>query len=382
MREFVAPVINKFGFGCLNEIAGLAAQAGGTKALIVTDENLMACGVVDTVLAVLEAAHLPYEIYSGVRPNPDKQNVYEALEVLKDAGCDYIIGVGGGSPNDCCKAVGILAANGGKIEDYLGLNASPMPSVPIIAVNTTAGTASEISRAYIISDTEKQEKLIAKDIHALPFASINDSALMLKLPAAVTAATGMDALTHAVESYVSNGAWLLTRKLAAVSVRLVFDNLAAVMADPENIELRDAMIVAATTGGMAFCNAGVGIGHSLAHALGAMYDLPHGLCTAVVLPGVIRFNSSVAAADYAALAREVFVLETQGMDDAACVDYFVDRLEQLLSDVRLDGHLSTYGVKASDLPTLADKALRDGNTGRNPVKPTIEDLIGILESIL
>ena len=379
MNEFVVPAINKFGFGSIKEVAGLVKMFGGKKALLVTDENLVTHSIAGKVQKVLEEAAMPYAVYSGVRPNPDTENVYEALKLFRDAACDYIISIGGGSPTDCAKAAGILASNGGVIEDYLGPNKSTVPSVPIIAINTTAGTASEISRAYIISDNQRQVKLIAKDIHALAFASINDTGLMLDLPAPITAATGMDALTHAVESYVANGSWLLTRKMAAVSVKLVLENLREVIAHPHDIKLRDAMVVAQTTGGMAFCNSGVGIAHSLAHALGSLYNLPHGLCTSIVLPHVMRYNSSKVEAEYAQLAREVFPIETQGKDDSTCVNLLVEEICHLADDVGVRPSLASLRVKREDLPALAQKALDDGNTGRNPVLPTVDDLIAILE---
>lgn len=382
MKEFVVPAINRFGAGSIGDICELAGLRGLKKALVITDSNLVKCGITQRVEAVLEAGGISFVRFDGVLPNPTKQNVYSALEDYCSAACDFIVGVGGGSPNDCAKAVSILATNGGELEDYAGGNRSKKAGAPIIAVNTTAGTASEISRAYLISDEEKKEKIICKDINALPFASINDPELMTGLPAGVTATTGMDALAHAVESYVCNNHYLLTRELATAACRLVFSSLREVLAEPGSIELRERMIYAQSLAGMAFCNSGVGIDHSLAHALGATYHLGHGLCTAVMLPAVIHYNCSAAEGDYAALSRALFSERCAGQNDEGCARIFLEEVVRLSTDVGTCVTLSSLGVKETELREIAEKALRDGNTGRNPVTPTLEDLIGILQSTM
>lgn len=382
MKEFVVPAINRFGAGSIQDICELAKLKGLKKALVVTDGNLVKCGIAARLEQVLTAGGIPYVLFADVQPNPTKQNVNDALAAYHAGACDFIVGLGGGSPNDCAKGCSILATNGGKLEDYEGGNRSKLPGAPIIAVNTTAGTASEISRAYLISDEEKKEKIICKDINALPVASINDPELMVGLPAGVTAATGMDALVHAVESYVCNNSYLLTREMAVSACRLVFTGLREVLATPTSIELREQMIYAQSLAGMAFCNSGVGIAHSLAHALGATYHLGHGLCCAIMLPGVIRYNLRGARARYSELGRALFPARCAVQDDETCAGIFLEEVERLSEDVGTKVPLAQLGVKEADLHEVAEKALRDGNTGRNPIAPTLEDLVDILRQTI
>lgn len=382
MKEFVMPSINLFGEQSIQELGNLIRMCNGKRVLLVTDKNLVDCGISARVEEVLDAEAILWKRYDGVRQNPTKENVYEAIEMAKKWCCDIVIGLGGGSPNDCAKAISILFVNGGAVEDYTGFNRSVKPGLPLIAINTTAGTASEISRAYLVSDEEKQEKLICKDIHALPFASINDPELMVGLPAHVTAATGMDALTHAVESYVCNNSYGLTRELAAAAVRLVFDNLRKVLEEPENLNLRKQMIYAQSLAGMAFCNSGVGLAHSIAHALGAAYGLPHGLCTAMALPGVIRLNKSVSEALYAQLGRMLFPKRSDLPDDSGWADLFLEEMIHLSHDVGTDKRLSEFGIKEEELEVVAEKAMHDGNIARNPIMPTKEQVMEILREML
>lgn len=382
MKEFVMPAINLFGEESIRQLGSLVNQCKGSRVLLITDRNLVNCGIASRIEAVLDGQDIFWKRYDGVQPNPTKKNVYEAVEILKEYRCDVIVGLGGGSPNDCSKAVSILAANGGKVEDYEGLNRSGKQGVPLITVNTTAGTASEISRAYLITDEEKHEKIICKDIHALPFASINDPELMVSLPSHVTAATGMDALTHAVESYVCNNSYGLTKELASSAIRLVFSNLRQVIADPENLGLRRQMIYAQSLAGMAFCNSGVGLAHAIAHALGASYGMPHGLCTAMVLPGVIRINRKVSEALYADLGRIAFPERCRERKEQTCADIFLEEVIRLSQDVGTAKRLASYGAKEDELEDVAKKAMKDGNIGRNPIMPSKEQIIDLLREIL
>ncbi|MDE5908493.1 MAG: iron-containing alcohol dehydrogenase [Lachnospiraceae bacterium] len=382
MKEFVMPSINLFGEESIQQLSSLIEQCKGSRVLLITDGNLVKCGISSRIEGVLDGQDIFWKRYDGVQPNPTKKNVYEAVNMLKEHQCDVIIGLGGGSPNDCSKAVSILAVNGGKVEDYEGLNRSDKPGVPLITVNTTAGTASEISRAYLITDEEKHEKIICKDIHALPVASINDPELMVSLPSHVTAATGMDALTHAVESYVCNNSYGLTRELASSAIRLVFSNLREVIKDPGNLGLRRQMIYAQTLAGMAFCNSGVGLAHAIAHALGATYGMPHGLCTAMVLPGVIRINRKVSEELYADLGRMLFGKRCREMEVQACADIFLEEVIRLSEEVGTAKRLSAFGAKEEELEDIAGKAMRDGNIGRNPIMPSKEQMIELLKEIL
>lgn len=380
MHELVMPSINKFGPGCVKEIGLLASNLNLKKALIITDINLYKLGLLDRITESLETADILYEMYTGVQPNPTKKNVEEASKQYLDNSCDFIIGVGGGSPNDCSKAVGIVVNNGGQINDYEGFNQSKNKAPYIFNVNTTAGTASEISRAYLISDEERVEKLIFKDINALPYCSFNDPEMMTGLPAGITAGTGMDALTHAIESYVSVGKYPLTEKLSISAIELVFENLQKSIKEPLSIEYRSNMIYAQTLAGMAFCNAGLGLVHSMAHQLGAVYNLPHGLCNAILLPHVMRFNQTAVSKDYAKLAVRLFPEATKYMEEEKQSNYFIDRVALLSKEIGTDTKLQNLGVKREDIELLAEKSLKDGNLPRNPIQPTKEDIIKIFES--
>ena len=385
MNELVLPSINYFGENCIAQLGTIVSRFNGTKALIITDANLEKFGFVDKVGSILEESGIPFSVYAKVSPNPTKTNVYGALDVYQKDGCDFIVGLGGGSPNDCAKAVGILAANGGIIEDYAGGNKSSIPSVPSILINTTAGTGSEISRAYLISDEEKGEKIIAKDINALPVCSMNDPDFMVNLPASVTAATGMDALSHAVESYVAKGSNPLTRAIALEACRFVFSSLREVIANPHNIELRERMIYAEFLGTLAFGNSGVGIDHALSHALGATCHLPHGLCCAVFLPSVLNYNrrDENSAKLYAELSRGLFPFETNKMTESQAIDYLEKQIEKLSEECGTKRTLSSFGCfEESMIPKIAAKASRDGNVPRNPIVPTVEEFEEIIRKVL
>lgn len=372
--------MNKFGSKCIDEIANIAIENGCNKALIITDTNLQKIGIPAKIENILDKANLKYEVYAEVKPNPTKNNVYEALAMYKNERCDFIIGIGGGSSSDCSKAVGILASNGGNLEDYVGLNKSQKKAPLTMLVNTTAGTASEISRAYLISDEEKQEKLIFKDINALAYCSFNDPELMIGLPAKITASTGMDALTHAIESYVCTGKYTLTKKLAIAAIELVFENLRDVINNPSSIELRENMIYAQSLAGMAFCNSGVGLVHAMAHQLGAVYNLPHGLCNAILLPYVMQYNNTVCEEEYACLANKLFPDKCMGKSNRECSNIMIQEVFDLSSEIGTLVKLRDIGVKQDDFKLLAEKSLLDGNINKNPIMPSLEDIINILKN--
>lgn len=380
--ELVVPSINKFGSGVIQEIGPMVQELKLKHALIVTDINLNKLGIVKFVTDQLDLVDVTYSIYDAVQPNPTVKNVEDAVEVYHDNKCDFIIGIGGGSPNDCSKAVGIVVSNGGKIHDYEGFNQSKQQAPITMLVNTTAGTASEISRAYLISDDQRVEKLIFKDINALPYCSFNDPDMMLGLPASITAGTGMDALTHAIESYVSVGAYELTRKLSQSAIELVFDNLEKVIENPRSVEYRENMIYAQTLAGMAFCNAGLGLVHSMAHQLGAVYNLPHGLCNAIILPEVMKYNQQVVGSRYADLAKVLFLDEVKNMTEKEQSQYFIDQVETLSTNIGTKIKLRDLGVVEEDIEMLAEKSLVDGNLPRNPIQPSKEDVIQLFRNLV
>ena len=267
-----------------------------------------------------------------------------------------------------------MVSNGGILEDYIGFNKSKNESPKLFMVNTTAGTASEISRSFLISDEAKQEKLIFKDIHTLPYASFNDPNLMVNLPQAITASTGMDALTHAIESYISTGKYPLTQKMSLASTEFIFTSLEEVIKDPQNIMLREQMIYAQTLAGMSFCNSGLGLVHCMAHQLGGVYNLPHGLCNAILLPFVMEFNQQVAKSGFSEIAHKLWPFETEEMSIDEASSYLIQKVNELSEKIGTKVSLKGLGVKEEDIPLLADKTLLDGNLPRNPIQPTKQEV--------
>lgn len=373
-KSFFLPCESLFGPGCLSSLGEELRKKGVNKALIVTDEGLVACGVAKKVTDMLEENGVGYVTYSGVEPNPTLKNVEEGVAAYRAGACDFLIALGGGSANDCTKAVGILLANGGDLHDYQGLDKSKLKSPPIIAINTTAGTASEISRAYLITDEETQVKMIMKDRNCMADIAVNDPELMLGLPAGLTAATGMDALTHAVESYVSTRAFPLTRALAREAVDIIFKYLPRAVKNPGDMEAREQMTYAQYLAGMSFGNGGLGLVHSMAHPLGAVYHLGHGICNATLLPWVVEFNSDSAAVGYAELAA-FLQPEAAGLSPQAGAELFTEKLRTLSREIGTLVPLKELGVKEEDLPMLAKKAMADGNLPSNPRQPTVEQVL-------
>lgn len=374
MYELIMPPINRFGENCVSTIGLLAAEIKLKKALVVTDHNLVKLGIINSVLKSLETESITYSIFDEVKPNPTKENVLKGIEVYQNDKCDFIIGIGGGSSNDCAKAIGMMVSNGGILEDYIGFNKSKNESPKLFMVNTTAGTASEISRSFLISDEAKQEKLIFKDIHTLPYASFNDPNLMVNLPQAITASTGMDALTHAIESYISTGKYPLTQKMSLASTEFIFTSLEEVIKDPQNIMLREQMIYAQTLAGMSFCNSGLGLVHCMAHQLGGVYNLPHGLCNAILLPFVMEFNQQVAKSGFSEIAHKLWPFETEDMSIDEASSYLIQKVNELSEKIGTKVSLKGLGVKEEDIPLLADKTLLDGNLPRNPIQPTKQEV--------
>ena len=329
----------------------------------------------------LERQEIAYYTYTGVQPNPTLSNVQGGIAAYRENGCNFLIALGGGSANDCTKAIGILLANGGDLHAYQGYDKSSKPSPPIIAINTTAGTASEISRAYLITDEEKQVKMIMKDRNCMAAIAVNDPEMMTDLPKSLTASTGMDALTHAVESYVSTKAYPLTRRLAREAADCIIANLPKAVEEPGNIEAREQMTYGQYMAGMSFGNGGLGLVHSMAHPLGAVFRLGHGICNAILLPYVCRFNMQAAKDRYVELTRFLYP-EAGNMSDDEAADYFIAQLFRLSEKIGTMIPLSTLGVTEADLPNLAEKALEDGNRWSNPIQPTLEQVIELYREAL
>ncbi|APR04035.1 L-threonine dehydrogenase [Thauera chlorobenzoica] len=362
---FFIPPVNLMGAGCLAEAVSAIRGYGFRHALIVTDAGLARAGVAAKVAGLLAAHDIQATVFDGAQPNPTVANVDAGLALLRAKGCDCVISLGGGSPHDCAKGIALVAANGGRIGDYEGVDKSARPQLALIAINTTAGTASEMTRFCIITDEARHIKMAIVDRNVTPILSVNDPSLMLAKPAALTAATGMDALTHAVEAYVSTAATPITDACALKAVALIAANLRRAVADGQDLEAREQMAYAQFLAGMAFNNASLGYVHAMAHQLGGFYDLPHGVCNAVLLPHVEAFNAPVAAARLAEVARAMGA-ELGGLDEAAGAERCLAEIRRLAADVGIPAGLTQLGVKAGDIPTLAANALKDACGLTNP----------------
>lgn len=381
MTAFYIPSINLMGAGCLEDALVSIKAHGFKKGLIVAGKVLTKMGVVASVAQRLEAKGVEVVIFSGSQPNPTIGNVESGLAVLRDNQCDCIIALGGGSPIDCAKGIALVATNGGSIADYEGVDKSAKPQLPLFAINTTAGTASEMTRFCIITDEERHIKMAIVDKHTTPLMSINDPELMLAKPAGLTAATGMDALTHAIEAYVSTAATPITDAVALKAITLIHQYLPIAVADGQNIEAREQMAYAQFMAGMAFNNASLGFVHAMAHQLGGFYDLPHGVCNAVLLPHVQRFNAQVCPDKLTDVASAMGV-DVSGLSPQQGAEAALVAIQTLSSKVNIPTGLIALDVKAEDLPTLAANALNDACGLTNPIQPSLEEVIAIYQAAM
>lgn len=383
MFDYFLPTTNYFGRGSVKVVGEKAKLLGGTKVLVVTDGFLsqLSGGPVEQVVELLKAEGIESVIYDKVEPNPKDTNVSDGLKIYQEEKCDMIITVGGGSPHDCGKGIGIAATHEGDLYDYAGIDTLKNPLPPIIAVNTTAGTASEITRHAVITNTKLKIKYVIVSWRNTPLVSINDPLLMLGKPAALTAATGMDALTHAVESYITLGANPVTDAAAIQAMKLISNNLRQVVANGQNIEARENMAHASLLAGMAFNNSGLGYVHAMAHQLGGLYDMPHGVANAVLLPHVARYNLISNPKKFADMAG--FLGENiEGLSVMEAADKTIEALRRLSSDVGIPSGLKELGVKEEDFEYMAEMALKDGNAGTNPISGTKEDIIKIFKEAM
>ncbi|WP_234497120.1 L-threonine dehydrogenase [Vibrio maritimus] len=380
-NAFYIPSLNLMGAGCLADAVKTIESHGFQKALIVTDGVLNKIGAVNKLTTLLDEAQVAAVVYDETKPNPTIENVNDGLALLKEHGCDCVISFGGGSPHDCAKGIALLATNGGEIKDYEGVDVSKKPQLPLIAINTTAGTASEMTRFCIITDEARHIKMAIVDKNVTPIISVNDPELMLAKPASLTAATGMDALTHAIEAYVSIAATPVTDASAIKAIEMIQANLREAVANGDNLEARDNMAYAQFMAGMAFNNASLGYVHAIAHQLGGFYDLPHGVCNAVLLPHVQQYNAQVAPARLADVARAMGV-DTASMSDEQAANAGLDAIRQLSKDVNIPAGLEELGVKRDDFDVLAENALKDACGFTNPKQATHDEIVGILAAAL
>lgn len=378
---FYVPSINLMGRGCLKELGAQVQEFGFKKALVVTDKFLKESGIAGKVTAELDAIELEYVLFDDVKPNPTTENVYAGVDVFKKHECDVIVSIGGGSPQDTAKGIGLFVANGGDLKDYEGVNKTKHKSVPIVAVNTTAGTSSEFTINYVITDKEREVKMVMVDKNSLVTISVNDPELMVDKPAALTAATGMDALTHAIEAIVTPGAYAVTDATALAAVEMVFKYLPRAVKDGHDMEAREQMAYVMFLGGMAFNNAGLGFVHAMAHQLGGVYDLPHGVCNAMLLPIVERENAKRDPRKFRAIAKAIGI-PVEGKTDEQCAEEVIEAIKALAKEVGIPEKLSELGVTEVDLDKLADNSLKDACAPGNPFQPTKQEIIDMFSEII
>ena len=365
------------GKGAIQEIAGEVTRRGFRKAFVCSGPTLYKHGVTKKVTDVLEQAGCPYEVYTNIKENPTIENVQDGVKAYKASGADFIVALGGGSPMDTAKAIGIII-NNPEFEDVRSLEGvapTKNPSVPIIAVPTTAGTASEITINYVITDTEKRRKFVCVDTHDIPIVAVVDPDMMSSMPKGLTAATGMDALTHAIEGYITKAAWEMTDMFHLKAIELISSSLrGAVENTPEG---REGMALGQYVAGMGFSNVGLGIVHSMAHALGAVYDTPHGVANAILLPTVMEFNADATGEKYRDIAKAMGVQGTETMSQEAAVD----AVRKLASDVGIPKDLKGI-AKEEDVRFLSESAVADACAPGNPKEATLEDIEMLYRKLL
>ena len=367
-----------FGAGSRKVIAEEVAKRGYKKALIVTDKDLIKFGVADQVIAVLKDANIPYEIFDEVKPNPTVKNVKAGIAAFQAAGADFMIAIGGGSSMDTSKAIGIII-NNPEFSDVVSLEGvanTKKKSVPVIALPTTAGTAAEVTINYVITDEENVKKMVCVDPNDIPTLAIIDPELMLSMPRGLTASTGMDALTHAIEGLITLGAWEMSDMFEIKAIEMIAKWLPKAVENPSDIAARDGMATAQYIAGMGFSNVGLGLVHGMAHPLGAYYDIPHGVANALLLPFVMEYNKEAAKAKYRTIA-EAMGVDTSSMSDDEAADAAVKAVKDLAIRVRIPQHLSEIGVPESGLPTLAQAAFNDVCTPGNPRQTNVEEILAI-----
>ena len=376
MHRMILNETSYFGAGCRESIAVEAARRGYKKAFFVTDKDLIRFKVADKVIEVFEKNNIPYEIYSDVKANPTIANVQNGVAAFTASGADFIVALGGGSAIDTAKGIGIVFNNPefADVKSLEGVADTKKKAVPTFALPTTAGTAAEVTINYVIIDEEAKKKMVCVDPNDIPAVAIVDPELMYSMPKGLTAATGMDALTHAIESYITPGAWIMSDMLELKAIEMIAANLKAAVDNGSDPVAREAMSQAQYIAGMGFSNVGLGIVHSMAHPLGAHYDTPHGVANALLLPYVMEYNAeSPAAPKYMNIAKAMGV-NTDGMTEAEGVKAAVEAVKQLSISIGIPQKLNEIGVRKEDLHTLAIDAFNDVCTGGNPRPTSIEDI--------
>jgi lactaldehyde reductase len=371
-----------FGVGASSVIAEEVTRRGFKKAFIVTDKDLIKFNVIKKITDVLDSAKIPYTIFDDLKPNPTVANVKSGVAAFATSNADFILAVGGGSSMDTAKGIGIVTNNPefSDVKSLEGVADTKNKSVPIIAVPTTAGTAAEVTINYVITDEDAVKKMVCVDPNDIPIMAIVDPELMASMPKGLTAATGMDALTHAIEGYITKAAWELTDMFALNSISLIAKHLEKAVAEPTNLEARNGMGLAQYVAGMGFSNVGLGIVHSMAHSLGAYYDTPHGVANALLLPFVMEYNAPATGEKYKEIARAMGVANVDSMSAEEYRKAAIDAVRNLSVKVGIPQKLNEIGAKEEDLSKLAKSAFADVCTGGNPRETSEEEILEIYKT--
>lgn len=383
INRFVLNEVSYFGPGAREVLPKEIKRLGLHKAFVATDKDLIKFGVADMVLSVLKKAGIPYEVFSDIKPNPTVANVNAGVKAFAESGADFILAIGGGSSIDTSKAIGIIT-NNPEFSDVVSLEGvadTKKKSVPIIALPTTAGTAAEVTINYVITDEKNEKKMVCVDPNDIPAIAIIDAELMYSLPKGLTAATGLDALTHAIEGLITKGAWEMSDMFEIKAIEMINRYLETAVNEPKNAEARNGMAVAQYIAGMAFSNVGLGVVHGMAHPLGAIFDIPHGVANALLLPTIMEFNAPAALDKYVTIAKAMNVYK-DGMSKEEAAQAAVDAVKSLSIRVGIPQHLSELGIKESDLPKLADSAIADVCTPGNPREVTRDIILDLYRKVL
>jgi lactaldehyde reductase len=383
VQRFILNEVSYFGPGARKELPGIVKRYGFKKALIATDKGLIKFGVAKMVTDVLDEAKIPYEIHSEIKPNPTVTNVKQGVEAFKNAGADFLIAIGGGSSMDTAKGIGIVT-NNPEFADVVSLEGcapTKHKSVPIIAMPTTAGTAAETTINYVIIDEAKQKKMVCVDPNDIPAVAVVDAELMYSLPKMLTAATGLDALTHAIEGLITKGAWEMSDMFEVEAIRMIHKYLETAVFEPKNPVGRNGMAVAQYIAGMAFSNVGLGVVHGMAHPMGSLFDVPHGVANALLLPTIMEFNAPACLDKFVIIAQALEVYQ-EGMTKEQAAKAACDAVRALAIKVGIPQHLTELGIKETDIPKLSEQAIADVCTPGNPRDVTKEIIMDLYKKVL
>ena len=382
-QRFILNEVSYFGPGARKELPEVLSRMGVKKALVTSDKGLIKVGTTKMVTDVLDEMGFPYDIYSEIKPNPTVINVKQGVEAFKASGADCIIAIGGGSSMDTAKGIGIVA-NNPEFSDIVSLEGcapTKNKSVPIIALPTTAGTGAEVTINYVIIDEERQAKMVCVDPNDIPAVAIVDPELMYSLPKGLTAATGMDALTHAIEGYITKGAWIMSDMYELQAIKMIAENLPIAVDEPTNPVGREGMALAQYIAAQAFSNVGLGLVHGMAHPMGSLHDIPHGVANALLLPTIMEFNMPTRIEKYGVIAQHMGV-DTNGMTPEEAAQAAVDAVRALSVRVGIPQHLSEIGITEADIPALAAQAITDVCTPGNPRDVTEAEIIELYKKVL